>query len=123
MVGMKAIVRMKKRTVPMSMSELLYKIKSFGARRKLFSARSCFEKKRLPELISLICAVFMLCALPLLFHNALLRLLLLRRAESDLRLLHLAELLTEGRLLCITLKKGQYANDIHGKTQRASDNR
>ena len=35
MVGMKAIVRMKKRTVPMSMSELLYKIKSFGARRKL----------------------------------------------------------------------------------------
>lgn len=70
MVGMKAIVRMKKRAVPMSMSELLYKIKSFGARRKLFSARSCFEKKRLPELISLICAAFMLCALPLLFHNA-----------------------------------------------------
>lgn len=70
MVGLEAIVRMKKRAVPASVSELLYRIKSFGARRTIPCAISCFTRERLPELVSLICAAFMLCALPLLFRNA-----------------------------------------------------
>lgn len=70
MVGMEAIVRMKKRAVPTPISELLYKIKSFGARRTILCAVSCYLGKGLPDLVSLICAAFMLCVLPLLFHNA-----------------------------------------------------
>lgn len=70
MVGMEAIVRMKKWAVPTSISELLNKIKSFGARRTILCAVSCYIGKGLPDLVSLVCAAFMLCVLPLLFRNA-----------------------------------------------------